>query len=327
MRKQLTLDDYVSGIKAGDRTVLARAITLLESRNADHQVLAQDVLAAILPETGQARRIGITGVPGVGKSTFIDAFGTFLTGLGKEVAVLAVDPSSTRTGGSILGDKTRMARLSIDPDAFVRPSPSAGSLGGVARATRETTLLCEAAGFDVILIETVGVGQSEVTVAAMVDFFLVLMLPGAGDDLQGIKKGILEIADMIVVNKADGSNEIKAKQAARDYAGALHMMKPLSPNWSPPVTTCSALLGKGLEEAWDSISLYYQKLTTSGELPEKRQQQQIDWMWSMLEGQLIDRLRGHKKVAEALPSIEKAVLESRVTPVRAVEHLLLAFSS
>ncbi len=323
----MTLDDYVSGIKAGDRTVLARAITLLESRNTDHQVLAQDVLAAILPETGQARRIGITGVPGVGKSTFIDAFGTYLTGLGKKVAVLAVDPSSTRTGGSILGDKTRMARLSIDPNAFVRPSPSAGSLGGVARATRETTLLCEAAGFDVILIETVGVGQSEVTVAAMVDFFLVLMLPGAGDDLQGIKKGILEIADMIVVNKADGSNEIKAKQAARDYAGALHMMKPVSQNWNPPVTTCSALLGNGLNEAWDSISLYYQKLNESGELPEKRQQQQIDWMWSMLEGQLIDRLRSHKQVADALPLIEKAVLESRVTPVRAVEQLLSAFSS
>jgi len=327
LRRQLTLDDYVAGLEAGDRTILARAITLLESRNPDHQSLAQDVLTAVLPKTGAARRIGITGVPGVGKSTFIDAFGTFLTDREKEVAVLAVDPSSTRTGGSILGDKTRMARLSIDPNAFVRPSPSAGSLGGVARATRETTLLCEAAGFDTILIETVGVGQSEVTVAGMVDFFLVLMLPGAGDDLQGIKKGILEIADMIVVNKADGSNEIKAKQAARDYAGALHMMKAISPNWNPPVETCSAMLGKGLDEIWGSISSYYQKLSDSGELQDKRQQQQIDWTWSMLEGQLLDQLRSNKKVAELIPSIEAKILASQMTPVRAVEQLLRAFST
>jgi LAO/AO transport system kinase len=250
-----------------------------------------------------------------------------LTALGQQVAVLAVDPSSTRTGGSILGDKTRMSRLSIDPDAFVRPSPSSGSLGGVARATREATLLCEAAGFETVLIETVGVGQSEVTVAGMVDFFLVLMLPGAGDDLQGIKKGILEIADMIVVNKADGANEIKAKQAARDYAMALHMMKPVSPNWTPPVEVCSAMRETGFDKIWENISLYYQKLGGNGELNSKQKNQQISWMWSMLESQLIDRLKSHPEVSKALPEIEDAVMASALTPVRAVERLLKSFAS
>lgn len=242
-RRSLSVDEYVEGILAGDRPILARAITLIESLHPAHEQLGQEVLTRVLPHTGRAHRLGISGVPGAGKSTFIESFGSYLTGRGKKVAVLAIDPSSARTGGSILGDKTRMQRLSADPHAFIRPSPSAGSLGGVARRTREASLLCEAAGFDVILIETVGVGQSEITVADMVDFFLVLMIPGAGDELQGIKKGILEIADLIAVNKADGEGLQPARRAARQYEAALETVRPGTPGWKTPVLTCSGLEG------------------------------------------------------------------------------------
>jgi LAO/AO transport system kinase len=249
-RRELSVDDYVQGILSGNRAVLARAITLVESNSAAHQELAQQVLIEVLPHTGKAHRVGITGVPGVGKSTFIETLGTQLTNTGSKVAVLAVDPSSGISGGSILGDKTRMSKLSVDPNAFIRPSPTSGSLGGVNRKTRETSLLCEAAGFDVILIETVGVGQSETVVAEMVDFFLVLMLAGAGDELQGIKRGILELADMVAINKADGANETQARVARSEYASAIRYLKPVSQDWAPPVLTCCGLNGLGLPELW-----------------------------------------------------------------------------
>ncbi len=248
-----SLDTLVEGVRAGRRAVLARAITLVESRKPEHQGLAEELVQALLPSTGKATRVGITGVPGVGKSTTIDALGTHLLERGHRVAVLAVDPSSSRTGGSILGDKTRMARLSMDERAFVRPSPAAGTLGGVAARTRETLLLCEAAGYDVILVETVGVGQSETAVADMTDTFLVLMLPGAGDELQGIKKGIIEIADILAVNKADGPNAPRAKKAAADYRAALHLLGGREPHWSTPVLTYSGLTGEGIEELWQQV--------------------------------------------------------------------------
>ena len=255
-----------AGISAGERATLARAITLIESKRADHRKAAHLLVQELLPLTGKAVRLGITGAPGAGKSTTIDALGTFLTAQGHKVAVLAVDPSSTRTGGSILGDKTRMARLAIDPHAFVRPSPSSGTLGGVAAKTRETMLLCEAAGYDVVLVETVGIGQSETAVADMTDFFLVLMIPGAGDELQGLKKGIVELADMIAVNKADGDNIARANLAAADYRAALNILAPHSENWSPPVLTYSALTGDGIALLWEQIVAHKEKMTASGEL-------------------------------------------------------------
>ena len=253
-------------VRSGDRATLARAITLIESKRADHQNKAHQLVQELLPQTGKAVRVGITGAPGVGKSTTIDALGTYLTGQGHKVAVLAVDPSSTRTGGSILGDKTRMAQLAIDPNAFVRPSPSSGTLGGVAAKTRETMLLCEAAGYDVILVETVGIGQSETAVADMTDFFLALMLPGAGDELQGIKKGMVELADMIAVNKADGDNVARAATAAAEYRAALHILTPRSANWTPPVISYSALTGAGLTRLWTQVREHRQRMTDSGEL-------------------------------------------------------------
>ena len=248
-------------LRDGDRAMLARAITLIESKRADHQNKAHQLVQELLPDTGKAIRVGITGAPGVGKSLTIDTLGTHLTGQGHRVAVLAVDPSSTRTGGSILGDKTRMARLAIDDNAFVRPSPSSGTLGGVAAKTRETMLLCEASGFDVVLVETVGIGQSETTVADMTDFFLALMLPGAGDELQGIKKGLVELADMIAVNKADGDNVKRASTAAAEYRGALHILTPRSPDWTPPVLTYSALTGNGIAELWEQVLLHCERMT------------------------------------------------------------------
>ncbi len=325
VRPKPTSAAYVEGILSGDRVKLAQAITLIESRNPEHQMLAQKVLLGVLPRAGNAHRVGITGVPGVGKSTFIDALGTMLTGRGHRVAVMAVDPTSRRTGGSILGDKTRMARLAVDEKAFIRPSPSAGTLGGVTRSTRETMLLCEAAGFDVILVETVGVGQSETVVAEMVDFFLVLMIAGAGDELQGIKKGVLELADMIAVNKSDGENERKAKQAAGEYRSALHILKPASPNWTPPVLTCSGLKGLGLDALWDQILLHREKLCDSGELEAKRKDQQLRWMWSMLEDRLISRLKSDAAVKKLLPQLEAEVLQGKLTPTLAVERVLEAF--
>ncbi len=324
-RRELSVEDYVQGVLNKDLAIMSRAITMVESRNLSHQLLAQEMLLKLLPHAGGAKRVGISGVPGVGKSTFIEAFGRKLTNEGHHVAVLAVDPSSSRTGGSILGDKTRMAKLSADPKAFIRPSPSAGRLGGVARATRETMVICEAAGFDILLIETVGTGQSETMVADMVDFFLVLMLAGSGDELQGIKKGILELADMIVVNKADGDNERKAQIAARDYANALHLMTAASAHWNPPVLTCSAMKHKGLDDIWDKITDHWSLLTEHGEISEKRQQQQIRWMWSMVEDRLMDALKHHPKLHASLPEIEKAVSSGHLTPTLAVGQILTAF--
>lgn len=322
-RSRPTLDDYAKGVRSGDRTMLARAITLIESRHPDHKALAQELLV-MLGAHGhpESQRVGITGVPGVGKSTFIDAFGTMLTAQGHKVAVLAVDPSSSRTGGSILGDKTRMARLAVDKNAFIRPSPASGTLGGVTRTTRETMLLCEAAGYDVILVETVGVGQSETVVADMVDVFLALMLPGAGDDLQGIKKGILEVADLIAVNKADGDNKRRAETAARDYRMALHIVTPASPTWSPVVLTCAGLAGAGLEDVWGQVQRHRDLMTASGERAQRRRDQQLRWMWSMLEERLISRFCADPAVQSKLADLEAAVLAGRVTPVQAVAALL-----
>lgn len=312
-------------VRSGDHMWLARAITLVESRKHEHRAQAAELLTTLMPFTGAADRVGLTGVPGVGKSTFIDQFGTNLTAAGHRVAVLAVDPSSSRTGGAILGDKTRMERLSADPAAFIRPSPAGGSLGGVARATRESILLCEAAGFDVVLVETVGVGQSETTVSEMVDIFVVLMLAGAGDELQGIKRGVLEIADLIAVNKADGDNVKRARMAALDYRRAIHLMTPASPNWTPPVLTCSALTDEGLPEIWDQIRGHRERLAATGERQQRRQRQQIGWMWSLIGDRLIDEFKESGKVAAMLPEVEAAVLAGEVPPAVAADRLLAAF--
>jgi LAO/AO transport system kinase len=309
------------GIRAGDRAVLARAITLIESKRADHRPSAHLLVQELLPDTGKAIRLGITGAPGTGKSTTIDVLGSHLTAKGHKVAVLAVDPSSTRTGGSILGDKTRMATLGQDPNAFIRPSPSSGTLGGVAAKTRETMLLCEAAGFDVVIVETVGVGQSETTVADMTDFFLALMIAGAGDELQGIKKGVIELADMIAVNKADGDNVQRAKSAAAEYRAALNILVPRSPNWSPPVLPYSALTGQGVEELWAKITAYRNKMTKTGELAGRRREQQVKWMWSMLEERLTARLRGDPAVRTKLRTAETAVAAGKLAPTLAVEQI------
>ncbi|WP_420411473.1 methylmalonyl Co-A mutase-associated GTPase MeaB [Roseibium sp.] len=308
-------------LKAGNRAALARAITLVESKKPDHRKIARELVQEVLPLTGKALRVGITGVPGAGKSTTIDTFGSNLTAEGHKVAVLAVDPSSTRTGGSILGDKTRMARLAVDRNAFIRPSPSAGTLGGVAAKTRETMLLCEAAGFDVILVETVGIGQSETTVADMVDFFLVLMLPGAGDELQGIKKGVLEIADMIAVNKADGEGAIRARAAASEYRAALHILAPKTPTWTPPVITISGLANEGLDHMWDQVTVYRERMTASGEWQKRRADQQVSWMWDTLQQRLMDSLKTNEKTAERLKTLEIAVRNGTTAVSVAVDEL------
>ncbi|HZE46902.1 MAG TPA: methylmalonyl Co-A mutase-associated GTPase MeaB, partial [Xanthobacteraceae bacterium] len=278
----------------------------------------------LLPQTGGAVRVGITGVPGVGKSTTIDTLGVFLTGQGQKVAVLAVDPSSSRSGGSILADKTRMPRLAADPDAFVRPSPASGTLGGVAAKTRECMLLCEAAGFDVILVETVGIGQSETAVADMTDFFLALMLPGAGDELQGLKKGLVELADMIAVNKADGDNLARAQAAAAEYRAALHILSPRSANWAPPVVTYSALTGEGIAGLWAQVIAHRDKLTASAELTARRREQQIKWMWTMLDDFWRNRIASDAKLKARLPQIEAAVAAGQLSPARAVDELVAA---
>ena len=316
------LRDYENGVLSGDITKLARAITLIESSKPAHRILAQSLLQRLLPHTGKARRIGITGVPGVGKSTTIDQLGTNLTQAGHKIAVLAVDATSSRSGGSILGDKTRMARLAVDPNAYIRPSPTSGTLGGVTRKTRETMALCEAAGFDIIIVETVGVGQSETAVADMVDFFLVLVLPGAGDELQGIKKGILEIADMIAVNKADGNNLTRAERAATDYKNALHILTPVSPNWSPPVLTISGLKNIGLDKLWAAIEDHNEKLSTSGEYQTRRREQNVKWMHELLEQGLMDILQSRKEVQNQMARLETKVRDGKVTPQLAVEKLL-----
>ena len=321
-RPQPSVHNLVAGVLAGDPAMLGRAITLIESRNPAHQQLAAELSLKLFPHSGNAFRTGITGVPGVGKSTFIEAFGCNLIDAGKKVAVLAVDPTSPLSGGSILGDKTRMARLGVQKNAFIRPSPSGGTLGGVTRTTRQTIVVCEAAGFDVILVETVGAGQSEVAVSDMTDFFLVLMLPGAGDELQGIKKGVLEIADMIVVNKADADNEIRAKQAVVHYRNALHIMQQRSPNWAPPVTMCSALRNNGITDIWKKLEEYRDKLTASGEFQEKRQQQRWKAVWSMLQDRLITDLRTHPRVMAELPRIRRELHSGNLTVTLAVEELL-----
>ena len=300
-------------VASSDRAALARAITLMESRRPDHREAARMLLQELMPRTGKAVRIGITGVPGVGKSTTIDTLGSMLTEKGHKVAVLAVDPSSTRTGGAILGDKTRMARLAVDPNAFIRPSPSSGTLGGVAAKTRETMLLCEAAGFDVILVETVGVGQSETAVADLTDFFLVLMLPGAGDELQGIKKGILELADLIAVNKADDAGA-KAKAAAAEYKAALHILAPASPTWTPPVLTVSGLTGHGLDELWAKVLEHRKRLEATGELASKRRAQDSKWMWALVHERLHERLTHDAALRERVPEIEKAIANGVLSP-------------
>jgi len=315
------LADLARGIRARERAVIARAITLIESRRGDHQKAARRLVQELLPLTGKAIRVGITGAPGVGKSTTIDALGTFLTSKGHKVAVLAVDPSSTRSGGSILADKTRMPRLSSDANAFVRPSPSSRTLGGVAAKTRESMLICEAAGYDVVLVETIGTGQSETMVADMTDFFLVLMLPGAGDELQGLKKGVSEIADMIAINKADGDNIKRAQAAAAEYRAALHILNPRSPSWSPPVVTYSALTGAGIAELWDSILDHRQRMGKAGELDARRQEQQVKWMWAMLEERMFARLKSNPALKAKLPRIEAAVAAGRMSPALAVEEI------
>lgn len=326
-RAPIDLGQLESQVLTGNRAAIGRAITLVESKKPAHQALAQDLLLRLTPHSGQAHRVGITGVPGVGKSTFIEAFGQNLTARGHKVAVLAVDPSSSRTGGSILADKTRMQKLSRDPNAFIRPSPSSGTLGGVTRGTRETMVVLEAAGFDVVLVETVGVGQSETLVHGMVDFFLVLMLAGAGDEFQGIKKGLLELADLLCVNKADGDNARKANQAAVTYRHALGLMRPSSPNWKPPVRTCSAIKNVGLDEVWADIEAHRAALKVSGELAQRRQQQALDWTWAMVEARLLDRLKSHTTVLAKTQDVESAVGEGRMTPTQAAQSLLDAFDS
>ncbi len=313
---------YVSGVLNRDRLTLARTITLIESTLPAHQELARIIVDKLLPFTGRGTRIGITGVPGAGKSTYIESFGTMLTKLGHRVAVLAIDPSSSRSGGSILGDKTRMEQLAVDPNAFIRPSPSSGTLGGVGRKTRETMLACEAAGYDVVIIETVGVGQSETTVASMVDFFLVLMIAGAGDELQGIKKGVLEVADAIVINKADGDNLLRAEIARKEYQTALHMLMPNSPNWSPPVLTCSAIEGKGINTIWKTILEHRDKLTVSGEMEEKRKTQALDWMAFLLDEGLRQWFYNTPHVRQTLAALRKNVEEKKTSPTAAADALL-----
>ncbi|WP_030980103.1 methylmalonyl Co-A mutase-associated GTPase MeaB [Streptomyces sp. NRRL S-1824] len=325
MAPTIDIDSYVKGVLDGKRAHIARAITLVESTRPDHRSLAQQLLRELLPHSGNARRIGISGVPGVGKSTFIDALGTMLTGLGHRVAVLAVDPSSSRTGGSILGDKTRMERLAVDPAAFVRPSPTAGTLGGVAKATRESIVVMEAAGYDVVLVETVGVGQSETAVAQMVDTFLLLTLARTGDQLQGIKKGVLELADAIAVNKADGPHERDARAAARELAGALRLMHPADAAWTPPVLTCSARESTGLDTLWERLEQHRTLLDSTGRLAAKRRDQQVDWTWTMVRDELLDSLRSHPQVRALTPSLEQRVRDGELTATLAAEEILAAF--
>jgi LAO/AO transport system kinase len=315
------LKSLAGDLRAGHRAALARAITLIESRRADHQAKARDLVQALLPETGKAIRVGITGSPGVGKSTTIDALGMFLIDRGHKVAVLAVDPSSARTGGSILGDKTRMARLSASDGAFIRPSPAAGTLGGVAAKTREAMLLCEAAGFDVVLVETVGIGQSETAVCDMTDFFLALMLPGAGDELQGIKKGLVELADMIAINKADGDNIKRANLAAGEYRSALHILTSRSEHWHPPVVTYSALTGAGIDTLWQKILDHRKTMRASSDFAARRREQQVKWMWSMLEQMMTARLRSDASIRAKVKRIEAEVADGRIAPALAAERI------
>ena len=311
----------VEALKQGNRRALAKAITLVESKKLDHRAQAQELLEAVLSNTGNSIRIGITGIPGVGKSTFIESFGQYLISQGKRVAVLAVDPSSPIAGGSILGDKTRMEMLSRSDDAFIRPSPSEGSLGGVALKTRETMLLCEAAGYDVILVETVGVGQSEYEVASMVDFFMVLMLPNAGDELQGIKKGIMELADALVINKADGESINLATQTRRHYQNALHLLRHSS-FWTPQVMTCSALRNENIQAVWGMISDYQVDATKNGALAEKRARQAKEWMNKLLHEMLDNKLKENPAIKALLPELNRKVTDGETTPFLAAQRIV-----
>jgi len=320
----LTADDYVAGVLEGNRSILSRAITVIESQAARHEAQAQEILQKLLPRTGCAKRIGITGIPGVGKSTFIEAFGCHLVKHGHKVAVLTIDPSSIRTGGSILGDKTRMERLSLEPNAYIRPSPSGGQLGGVARRTRETMLLCEAAGFDVVIVESVGAGQGEVVLRSMVDFYLLLLLPGAGDELQGIKKGIVELADMILINKADEDNRLRAEQARLEQETALHYTQPSGSAWKTEVGLCSARTGEGISGAWERIESFYQQLEPKGIIAARRRQQLLDWLAeSVLDG-LRQRFYRNTRVQAELPAARDAVARGELTVPAATQRLLAA---
>lgn len=318
----IDVDELAAAVRRGDRAALAKAITLVESTRADHRAQAQRLLLALIPFAGGAMHVGITGVPGVGKSTTIEALGMYLIEEGHRVAVLAVDPSSTRTGGSILGDKTRMARLAAHPDAYIRPSPTSGTLGGVAKATRETIVLLEAAGFDVVLVETVGVGQSEVAVSNMVDTFVFLTLARTGDQLQGIKKGVLELADIVVVNKADGAHAIEAKSAARELAAAIRLIYPHETLWRPPVLTMSALEGNGLTELWDTVLQHREVLTAAGEFDARRRAQQVDWTWAMVRDAVLDRVLRHPEVKEIRTEVERQVRDGELTPALAAQRIL-----
>ncbi|WP_110953458.1 methylmalonyl Co-A mutase-associated GTPase MeaB [Anaerosinus massiliensis] len=326
-RNKLTVDEYVEGILKSDRMVLSRAITLIESNSLMHMNLAQDVLQSVLPHTGKSIRIGITGVPGAGKSTFIEALGCTLCQHGHKVAVLAVDPSSSITKGSILGDKTRMEKLSREKNAFIRPSPSSGTLGGVTRKSRETLLLCEAAGYDVILVETVGVGQSEITVRSMVDFFLLVVLTGAGDELQGMKKGVMEIADAILINKADGDNKQKAEMVKVDYERILRYLRPATDGWQTKAHTCSALTGLGIAEIWQVMQRFKDVVGKSGIFESRRKAQTLDWVYSMVEEHLHTMFYQNEKVKKNRNAIETAVSEGKMSATIAMQKLIAAFDN
>lgn len=319
---KLTVDDYVEGILAGNRMILSRAITLVESNAVKHFEIGQEIVQRILPYTGKAIRVGITGVPGAGKSTFIEALGSRLCTDGKKVAVLAVDPSSSLSHGSILGDKTRMEQLSRDKNAFIRPSPSGGTLGGVTRKSRETLLLCEAAGYEVILVETVGVGQSETTVRSMVDFFLTVVITGAGDDLQGIKKGILELADAIIVNKADGANKQKALVTRADYEQILHYIRPATEGWRTQAYTCSSLTGEGVWEIWDVITAFVEQMRISGLLQHRRQEQNLTWVKEMVDQYIRNLLLQNSQIAEKITNTENSVANGEMTPTAALRQII-----
>jgi LAO/AO transport system kinase len=320
--RQLTVDDYVNGVISGDRSLLARAITLVESNSRRHEVVAQEVLHRLLPRTGRAKRVGITGVPGVGKSTFIEFLGTYLVDRGEKIAVLTIDPTSARSGGSILGDKTRMERLCQLPAAFIRPSPSGLSLGGVARRTRETMLLCEAAGFGTVLVETVGVGQTEIALRAMVDFFILLLLPGAGDELQGIKKGIVEMADLVAINKADGDNRLRAEIAQRDQDAALHYLQSGTPGWKTETVLCAGLTGEGVPELWERVERFYAELGPKGTIARRRQEQSLSWMDSLIQDELRQRFYDDPRVLAQLPALRQRLMGGDITAVRASAQLL-----
>lgn len=319
------ITQIAKGVRSGNIRSLAKAITLIESRSPDHSAEAADLLDTLLPDSGNSIRVGISGVPGAGKSTFIEALGMQLIEQGRRIAILAVDPTSQLSGGSILGDKTRMELLSRERNAFIRPSPSGDTLGGVARKTRETMLLCEAAGFDVIIVETVGVGQSEITVASMVDFFMLLQLPNAGDELQGIKKGVMEIADAILINKSEGDNRPKAELARQQYQNALHLIKPKSSHWQVPALLCSALHKQGISEAWQTVLAFAAAMQQSGEFAGKRRLQANDWMWTLVMDELKDLFIRDKNVAGLLEQIQLGVLQGSTTPGAAARRLIEAF--